>query len=576
MAQRIARNPAIASQYLRYKDTLAKLHADAPEWWKYTVNTNELFGLDWENPMYFNLEATLNPLNGLTNVDFDDPAKRTNWFTGLLQDMNKYGPSTHTLYSIAVAMGLYAKGEQDAAARWAGRLFPQTRTIKAAASLAFDKPIELDPFVHLFSDGLDPYERRRVGRSLSAMADDGYTEAQVIDASYRQSGPTWDDAVLRATQARAPGQISSFFMGVGFKGRTESDMQIDTFYNDWYRLWEMEPNLSPDEVRRAMSDMREAYPFMDSLLLSRKGGLDRDRAYAYNVLGRIPPSMGDDIAKAVGVDYELFKKFYDDKGHMEEWPEQDADRFMAGMVDTAAVLDMPDSATRDAWDTAKEANGRMRETGKRFFGEDIWEMENTYFAKMGDTPEEREEAYAYLDENPRLRDARQWKASTIMRSPTLSAYYTSLDKIEAYYKGEMYKAVEDELGAEIWDTKDGYYDAKDRSSSDAKAYLRTHPEMKRYWDILDEWEEYIASSTIRVAELIRPGPGPTVREVMGEMGFTSEKVEEIVEQYPPSFEAPDEMLETALGEEGYRLYLDGPPYPDVLLRRMEELGMATE
>jgi hypothetical protein len=571
MIQRIARNPAVASQYLRYKDMLGKIHAGAPDWWKYTINSNELLGLDWENPMYFNLEASLNPINGLTNVDFDDPYKRTSWFTGLLQDMNKYGPSTHTLYSLAVAIGLYAKGEEDAASRWAGRIIPQTRTIKAVSALAFDKPIELDPWVALLGGGLDPYERNRVGRALAAMANEEvYTEAEITDAANKQKGDIWDEAILRATKERAPGQISSFFLGVGFKGRTRSDIQIDKFYEDWHRLWEMEPMYSPAEMQRAIGNMREAYPFMDSLMLSKKGGLDRDRSFVYNVMSRIPPSMSDDIAEAADMNPELLNRFYEDKGHMEDWPEQDRDRFMAGITDIAAVLDMPDNATRTAWLSAKDAYQSMLELGRDNFGRNIWELQDAYFALMGDDPDDRQQAYDMLDANPRLEQAMKWKDQTIMFSPTLSAFYTSLDKIEAYYKGEMYAAIEEELGADIWDKWDQYNEAKFVSDAEARTYWKSHPELERYMDIKEEWEDLIATNTINVGKLIKPGPGPSVRDVLGEMGIGSEGVQDFANQPAPAISP--ELLQMALGNEAYSLLMDGKPYPPVLERKLEQMG----
>jgi hypothetical protein len=574
MMKRMARNPAIASNYLRYKDALGKIHAGAPDWWKYTINSNELLGLDMENPLYFNLEASLNPLNGLTGVDFDDPYKRTNWFTGLLMDLGKHGPSTHTLYSLAVAVGLYAQGEEDAANRWAGRIIPQTRTIKAVTALAFDKPVELDPWVALMADGLDPYERNRVGRALGAMAnEEKYTEAELFDAANKQSGPLWDEAVLRATKERAPGQISSFFLGVGFKGRTNSDIQIDKFYGDWHRLWELEPNYSPQEMQRAMSDMRKAYPFMDTLMLSKKGGLDRDRAYAYNVLSRIPPSMSDDVAKAAGLNPELLSRFYDAKGHMETWPEQDQDRFMAGMVDIAAVLDMPDNATRDAWINAKDAYKSMLSLGEDNFGSDIWALQDTYYALMGDDPDDRQQAYDFLDANPRLQRAMEWKDQVIMFSPTLSAYYTSLDKIQAYYTGEMYKAIEEELGTDIWDQWDEYNAIPEE---ERRSYWRSHPDLGRYMDIKEDWQDLIAVNTINVGNMIKPGPGPSVRAIMGEMGIGSAGVREFAEQYPTVIDIPDELLLQALGPELYRLYQDDEPLPPAAKEAIEALGLNVE
>jgi len=134
--KRFMQNPALLAHYARYRETLEQIHAGAPEWYKYQVNTNELLGLDSENPWYWNLEATLNPLNGLTGVDFTDPAKRVNSLTRLMEDSARFGPSIWTPFTMAMAYGLYNNGQQEAAAKWGGRLFPQTATLKSLASLA--------------------------------------------------------------------------------------------------------------------------------------------------------------------------------------------------------------------------------------------------------------------------------------------------------------------------------------------------------------------------------------------------------------------------------------------------------
>jgi len=333
----------------------------------------------------------------------------------------------------------------------------------------------------------------------------------------------------------------------------------------------MEPNYSPQEMRRAMSDMRKAYPFMDTLMLSKKGGLDRDRAYTYNVLSRIPPSMSDDIAKAADLNPELLRKFYDDKGHIETWPEQDQDRFMAGIVDIAAVLDMPDNATRDAWNNAKSAYDAMLKIGEDNFGEDIWALQDAYYALMGDDPDDRQLAYDFVDANPRLEQAMKWKDQTIMFSPTLSAYYTSLDKVQAYYEGEMRTEIERELGDDIWEQWDEYNEEKFISDEAARAYWKSHPDLERYMDIKDDWEDLIATNVINVGKLIKPGPGPQVRDIMGEMGIGSEGVQNFAEQYG-TITIPPEMLQMALGNEAFSLLMDGKPYPPVLERKLEQMG----
>jgi hypothetical protein len=88
-------------------------------------------------------------------------------------------------------------------------------------------------------------------------------------------------------------------------------MTIDQFYGDYNALWTMRPNMSPEKFRQAMDGLRKEYPFMDTLLLSKKSGPERDSTYAYNVLSRIPP--GSRTATR-GPEQRIADKFYDSKG----------------------------------------------------------------------------------------------------------------------------------------------------------------------------------------------------------------------------------------------------------------------
>jgi len=511
--KRLVYNADIVNGYANYKEALSKIHAGAPEWWKYNINSNELLGLDSDNPLFFNLEATLNPLNGLTGVDFNDPLKRVNWWTRTLDDMNKFGPTTWTPYSLATAMALYIQGEEDAAARWGGRLIPQTATLKSLGSI-FNINIptragvnELDPAVLMFSNGSDPYERRRIGRALGMMVEEGLIDqATAIEAARTQSGEAWMQSAERAIRSRAPGQVASFFMGVGFKGRSVSDIQIDRFDRDWRLLWAQSDTLSPDELRRSMDLLREQYPFMDTVLLSRKGGLDRDRSYAYNVLGRIPPGQKDDIAELVGIDGALFDKFYENKGHLDEWNEADRMRFMGGVISIGAILDLPDSATREEWNAAKDAYSAMGAAVRKRFGADIQEKIDGYFARK----DNRELADQYLAVFPEVEEALDLQASITVNTPILGQYYGSFDKIERYYKGLMYSRLEAEAGADIFDIQAGYFAAKLEKKE--KAYLAQHPELKRYWEHKDIYEKMIAEAISRTAGMLKSPVYPSFRE----------------------------------------------------------------
>jgi hypothetical protein len=513
--ERLVRNSNVIASYMRYKDTMAQVHAGAPEWWKYNINTNELLGLDSQHPLFFNLEATLNPLNGLTGVDFNDPMRRVNWWTSAVDHMQKYGPSLWTPISIATAWALYQKGEQEAveiwngreytgedyreaAARWAGRLFPQTRTLKAATSLlggevrgpfgiTYGPGLETDILVWLFSGGVDPYERRRIGRALGTLSDENpdITQAQLMDAANNQSGRLWDQAASRAQALRAFGQISSFFFGVGFKGRNPEDMVTDSFYQDWYNLWKIEPNYSPDEFRNMMELMRQKYPFMDTLLLSRKGGSERDRAFSYNVLARIPPGLSYELATTSGMNPDLLNRFYEDKGKISSWPEEDRDNFLTGIAVLGGMLEVPDTATRQEYSAAKSRYSDMRDEIIDEYGDYIWEKIDYYYnLKEKDTVSARE----WLDENPDVQGALDTKTEMVLTDPLLMSYYGSIETVSGFYQGKMWEDIENQLGSDIWDKWDEWH-ALEEFESPRDILVASDPFYQQYWDLQDWYEE---------------------------------------------------------------------------------------
>ena len=563
--QRVASAPEVIAAYAKYRHLLEDIHAGAPEWWRYQINSNELLGTDSENPMFFNLEATLNPLNGLTGVDFNDPYRRVNWWTALLDDMGKLGPSTWTPFSIATALALYASGENEAAARWGGRLVPQTATFRAVTSLLGvnqGQGIELDPSVHFFSGGSDPYERRRIGRALGGMITDGtIDEASAIDAGNQQSGPLWEAARGRATAQWAPGQLSSFFLGVGFRSRPQSDMAIDQFYQDYYRLIAMEPNLSPEEFRNSFDDLREAYPFMDTVMISRRGGTDRDRAYAYNVLARLPPAQSDDYAEWAGIEGEMLSRFYDDKGHIENWTEGDRMRFMGAILNLGAALDVPSDGTRSEWTDARNRYTAMLRRAEDRFGDDIWSRVDGYLALPQESAQEREAARRILDRDPQLSQAMDFRANEILRDPNLALYYGGIWQIESYYRNQMYAAAERQW-PNIWDTWDEYYDAENRSD-----FWDQHPELAAYNQMRDGWDETIAQAMVDFSERFPDRPEPELRP------GAPEELPLTTSQGLPSLSQKD--WEELLGPNLSGLvndWIDGEELPSTARRRLQEVA----
>lgn len=517
--KRIAYNPEVVSAYAEYKNMMGKIHAGAPEWYKYQINTNELFGMESDNPLFFNLEATLNPMYGLTGADFNDSDKRVDTFTKVVDDMGKLGPSIWSPFTWAIGMEYYRRGEEETGAKWLGRMIPQTNILKSALSLAgvtnktgqgFN---EYDPWVNWFSNGMDPYERNRVARTLGMMTTDGsVSEIDAIDAAYNQSGPIWEQAYNRMMMgtgsyltSRAFSQLAGSTVGVGFKGRSVTDMQIDRYYQDKNRLINMGPDMTPDEWRQGWASLKNAYPFADVIELARKGGVERDTALAYNVLSRIPPGQSDNVANAIGVPQDLLSKFWDTKGAMQTWKPGEADQFMGGVVRLNSLLAMPDDATKDEWNVAKALYADMNVQAQELFGTDIMKKVDAYWASKN--AGKTDMAKSMLDANPEIGQYFNWKSSYLLNDPTLAKYYASLGSVEDYYKGQVYNALEARFGADIYNIQTGYFDLKN-IGGDYKAYLKEHPELIQYWEASRQYQAQAAKMYLQVRKLIPKAPPP--------------------------------------------------------------------
>lgn len=534
--KRLATAPGTVAAYAKYRDAIEKAHANLPDWWKYNISTDDIPGLDLANPLFFNLEATLNPLNGLTGVDFTDSEKvvgengsAMRAWTSSLDALGKFGPAPHTLLTLGTAFGLYMNGQKDAASRWAGRLIPQTASVKAASAKLGMAPVELDPSVWLFSGGIDAYERRRVGRAMGALIQENPgIEAEAIEAMRTQSGPLWDEAYRRSTAERADATLGSFMFGVGLKGRTEQDLAIDQFYADYRNLWAQRDNMSPEEFGEAMNSIKDQYPFMDAVLLSKKDGIDRDRAYAYTVINRIPPGTFSDVSTAVGLDPRIVEKFYATKGAFDKWPETDRARFMAAMVDIGAMLDIPDNATRDEWTAVRSEYAAMNRRAEAMFGAGVWDKVSTWY----DIPT-RAGQDDYLRQHPEIQQALDFKAGSVAGSPLLSAYYDGVAQLDKYYQGKMRTEAEQMFGADFWKELDAYYVNRDAMpSKEFSAWQKQHPNIKRYFELRDKWDVAINRKLDEFSRRIPEAKAFQLREAQGEMSIGAQDITTYAEQQP--------------------------------------------
>jgi hypothetical protein len=257
----------------------------------------------------------------------------------------------------------------------------------------------------------------------------------------------------------------------------------------------------------------------------------------------------------VGIDPRLLSNFWEGKGHIEQWPESDREKFMAGMLDLSMVLDMPTQATRDEWVNAKNAYDSMLDERRRLFGDNIDDRENAYFALFNDTQEGRDKANAMLKNDPALEAALDWKQETVINSPTLAAYYANLEKVQKYYNGRMYDAIEKELGDDIWDKWSVYWALEGVSKKAQRDFWKANPELERYGDLKDAWQPLATQRAIAVARLLPEGIGASQREMEDELGLGAQDVAANF----PNFQRQQITLDQwnqALGGPSFNLVMD--------------------
>jgi len=352
-------------------------------------------------------------------------------------------------------------------------------------------------------------------------------EEELLEQFWRHEGALWDEAIAVTRQASAFGELSSFFTGLTAKSPGSDNKLVNQFWTDYIQLVSQYENLSPEAYRKHYHNLMKEYPFAEYMLLSRRGGDERDRSYAYAILSRIEPGKTDDVSRAAGFDYDILGYFYDNKGDLTKLNEKDRVKFMTFISELGATLAIPDNATRSEWIEASSRYGRMREIGMNMFGEDIWDRIDRGYELRGAGWNSNLAWQNYLDENPDVELALQWQSEQIFLDPILGAYYGSISKLRDYGTGLMYQKLEDEFGSEIFDTYDTWKSySKGGQTEEAKAYKLQHPELTAYEKRKKELTEEIREAIIKYGDKIPDGEG---MRLLDELEDLSEGEREIIE-----------------------------------------------
>jgi hypothetical protein len=251
---------------------------------------------------------------------------------------------------------------------------------------------------------------------------------------------------------------------------------------------------------------------------------------------RIPPGKSSEIAKAAGIDPALMNKFFDTKGALDTWSASDRQKFMSGILNISAVLEIPSDMTRGEWTKAKNTYTGLTNEAKTRFGSDILDMADGYYqAKTVSS----QAANNYLDQHPEVEQYMNWKSQRIMNSPILSAYYGGASMIENYYRSQQYADIEKKLGKEIFDTLDEYNTLKTYGEpKEYKAYYAQHKaEIKKYYSLKDQWNILINQQVAQLSAHIPEGQDAGIREDIDTTNLGAQNlVGQLQEQPQPSYQ----------------------------------------
>ena len=497
--KRVANRPMLGVAYQHYKDRMEIINADMPEWYKQNVRITGIMGYDDENPLMINVEALVSPVYQALKAanPFNDRNKRDTQFARMLDNAGRVS-STHTLFSLMYGAARYVQGDKVEGAAWMGRLIPQTKVTTMLTSVAAEKMgidkwkrgIELDPVIGLqgaieqanpaaYFSALDPYEQKRIAVAYQSLVQMGkYTDEEVVDAIMADDPdhPLTVEAHGLAQSRKNLGDMASFIGTPAFQIRSKDEREIMRMDEEMRLLFQYSDQLKPEEKAQFHQIMREKYPtYYNSVMLTRKNRDQREEAFVYNVMARIPPGQTKQIYEGVGLTYEDVQEFYESKGEsLKEMPDADRVKFMAGITELSTVAAFPDAPTANEWKEAKSRMSNQRKELLAYYGEEVYAQKAKYFELLRD-PAGPDKAYAYLDSNPRAADLMSDETQWNLADPLLNKYYSSFGKAKSMMNAEMYDRLE-AMYPGIVTEQDDYWKARSAGSG-----VKASDRLQEYW-----------------------------------------------------------------------------------------------
>lgn len=471
-AMSIARNPAIMSQYARYKRLLREHNEQDPTIPEWARGQIVLHPPGVEGAFYLDLEATLNPLGNWFDV-FEDEDQQRDALGQAAAALGRFGPAPHPLIMMAYAAERGFIQGDDQAARSLGYLAPVTRTFAALTGKVLEpwlwvRDLQTGEKVPLY--GGSKWELAKAGRLLGMMQGWGDVEPDeaVLGATVRTT-PEFKEALMQAFALRKPTVLASSIFGLRLVHRAGWEQELTLRGMEY---GDLKATIGKDAPREFL----KKYPEMGTVWMAYDNDRERTASLAWDVLDRIPPGMyKDEVLENAGVNPAMIDAFYESKGDLSGWTPYDVETFTHSIISLARVLRSPERKLAEEWAEARAIRSAMFDEAEELYP-GIQEVQERYFVIRDTQGEEAANQYA---NTTGLFDYWNWSNLRIVQEPLLLKYYADPQDVERAAKTLRSQAAEAQWPG-IYQVQDAYYDLP--ANTERQQYLEANPQLEDYWE----------------------------------------------------------------------------------------------
>jgi len=227
----------------------------------------------------------------------------------------------------------------------------------------------------------------------------------------------------------------------GLTARPENmdDLEWAKAQDELGAIYDGAANMTADDFAGALREFYAAHPGMSTAALGKKRGDEAVTSWSWEVIGRLPPGsaenrdpyiIGDPAETGVTAEmleqFRRYKGFVDENGNYWATPRQ-MEQWQTRMMDIAAEHDVPPDNLTEEWQRVYDSRSEMYDTmDKQFPG--YQELQENYWGLMETNPEA---AAAYLEENPTLRAAWDFKTEWAQTHPEYAWYFSDEPRDQA-------------------------------------------------------------------------------------------------------------------------------------------------